>query len=46
MATNKSTIYKEPKSYFNAGMKKAAKEWETAQKAKGSKPATTNKKGK
>ena len=45
MATNK-TIYKEPKGYFNASMKKAAKEWESAQKTKGSKPASVNKKGK
>lgn len=37
--------YKEPKSYFNAGMKKAAKEWEKEQKAKNAQSAP-KKKGK
>ena len=29
----KNVTYKEPKSYFNADMKKAAREWEAQQKA-------------
>lgn len=38
-------IYTEPKSYFNADMKKAAAAWEKENKAKQQK-ATENKKGK
>lgn len=37
--------YKEPKGYFNAGMLKAAKEWEKEQKTKETK-SKPKKKGK
>lgn len=37
MAERKVT-YKEPSSYFNADMKKAARDWEKAQKAKSQPP--------
>lgn len=30
----KKVVYTEPSSYFNADMKKAAREWEKEQKAK------------
>ena len=31
---DKKVVYKEPKSYFNASMMKAAKEWDKEQAAK------------
>lgn len=41
----KKVTYKEPSSYFNAEMRKAAKEWEKEQKAKKAQ-VTPKKKGK
>ena len=41
----KEISYSEPKSYFNADMKKAEKEWEAKQKA-AQKKGDTKKKGK
>lgn len=38
--------YKEPASYFNASMKKAAKEWDAKHKAETQKTAQASKKGK
>lgn len=40
---DKKVIYKEPASYFSPGMRKAAKEWEAAQKAKQAKTQDQNK---
>ena len=38
--------YSEPASYFNADMKKAAKEWDSKHKAENKKKTATTKKGK
>ena len=42
----KKITYVEPASYFNADMKKAAREWDKAHKAETQKTAQTPKKGK
>lgn len=39
---NKKVTYKEPGSYFSPGMKKAARDWEKANKATTQKPAPKN----
>lgn len=43
---NKTVTYKEPKGYINASMRKAAEDWEKAQKAKEQQKATPKKKTK
>ena len=45
MAKSK-TIYKEPASYFNEDMKKAAEEWEKKNKAKKTRTAEKKETGK
>ena len=40
----KTVTYKEPAGYFNAEMKKAAKEWDKKNAEKAKKPANTGKK--
>ena len=42
----KRVTYKEPSSYFNAEMKKAARDWEKEQKAKAKSNNATSKKNK
>ena len=43
---NKKVGYKEPAGYFNAAMKKAARDWEKEQKTKAEKKQTGNEKKK